>query len=172
MPPGSSLAGTDELMRQVEADLRRLPGVKNLLTQIGSDPRQQVDRGTILVALVQPGQRRENQFQVMDMARETLRKYKDLIIAVQLPAVIQGAGPNRDFQYFLQGPDLAQLDGYARKLMAKLAATPGVADLESSYEAGKPEVRVLVNREKAANLNVNVASIATALRTLVAAMSR
>ena len=168
MPPGSSLAGTDELMRQVEADLRRLPGVKNLLTQIGSDPRQQVDRGTILVALVQPGQRRENQFQVMDMARETLRKYKDLIIAVQLPAVIQGAGPNRDFQYFLQGPDLAQLDGYARKLMAKLAATPGVADLESSYEAGKPEVRVLVNREKAANLNVNVASIATALRTLVA----
>jgi multidrug efflux pump subunit AcrB len=50
MPAGSSLAGTDQLMRQVEADLRRLPGVKNLLTQIGSDPRQQVDRGTILVA--------------------------------------------------------------------------------------------------------------------------
>ncbi|OYW09015.1 MAG: hypothetical protein B7X34_07530, partial [Acidobacteriia bacterium 12-62-4] len=43
-----------------------------------------------------------------------------------------------------------------------------MADLESSYESGKPEVRVLVNRDKAADLNVNVASIATALRTLVA----
>jgi HAE1 family hydrophobic/amphiphilic exporter-1 len=168
MPAGSSLEGTDGIMREVEADLRKLPGVKNLLTQIGSDPRQQVDRGTILVALVQPVDRKESQFQVMDMARETLKKYKDLIVAVQLPAVIQGAGPNRDFQYFLQGPDLAQLDVYAKKLVAKLGATPGVADLESSYEAGKPEVRVLVNRNKAADLNVNVASIATALRTLVA----
>ncbi len=168
MPAGSSLEGTDKLMRDVEADLRKLPGVKNLLTQIGSDPRQQVDRGTILVALVQPVDRKEDQFQVMDMARQTLQKYRDLIIAVQLPAVIQGAGPNRDFQYFLQGPDLAQLDVYAKKLVAKLAATQGVADLESSYESGKPEVRVLVNRDKAADLNVNVASIATALRTLVA----
>jgi hydrophobic/amphiphilic exporter-1 (mainly G- bacteria), HAE1 family len=168
MPAGSSLAGTNELMKAVEADLRQLPGVQNLLTQIGSDPRQQVDRGSVLIELTQPVTRKETQFQIMDMAREKLRKYKELIIAVQLPAIIQGAGPNRDFQYFLQGPDLAQLDRYAKTLVAKLAATPGVADLESSYESGKPEVRVTVNRDKAADLNVNVASIATALRTLVA----
>jgi len=168
MPAGSSLAGTDQLMKEVEADLRQLPGVQNLLTQIGSDPRQQVDRGSVLIELTQPRTRKETQFQIMDMAREKLRKYKELIIAVQLPAIIQGAGPNRDFQYFLQGPDLAQLDRYVKTLVATLAATPGVADLESSYESGKPEIRVTVNRDKAADLNVNVASIATALRTLIA----
>ena len=42
-----------------------------------------------------------------------------------------------------------------------------MTDLDSSYEAGKPELRVLVNRDKAADLNVNVASVANAMRVLV-----
>ena len=49
----------------------------------------------------------------------------------------------------------------------RVAQVPGVADLDSSYEQGKPEIRVHINRDKAADLNVSVASIATALRTLV-----
>jgi len=51
--------------------------------------------------------------------------------------------------------------------MQRLSEVPGVTDLDSSYEPGKPEVRVRVNRDKAADLGVSVASIATALRTLV-----
>jgi HAE1 family hydrophobic/amphiphilic exporter-1 len=39
--------------------------------------------------------------------------------------------------------------------------------VDSSYEAGKPELQVIVNRDKASDLNVNVASIANALRVLV-----
>src|SRR5208283_5457258 len=44
---------------------------------------------------------------------------------------------------------------------------PGVTDLDSSYEPGKPELRVKINRDKASDLNVSVSSIATAMRTLV-----
>src|SRR5262249_40284262 len=67
----------------------------------------------------------------------------------------------------IQGPDLNTLNRFATEIRDRLAKEGGTVDLESSYEAGKPEVRVLVNRDKAASLNVNVASIATALRTLV-----
>ena len=150
----------------MEADLQTLPGVRDLLTTIGADQRRQVDRGAILVALVDVGQRRETQRQLMDMARERLVKYKDLTIGVQLPALISGA-PDREFQYSLQGPDLSKLEVYSRRLMAKLRALPGVADLDISYEAGKPEVRVHINRDKAADLNVNVAQVANARRILV-----
>ena len=54
-----------------------------------------------------------------------------------------------------------------REIKQRLAQVPGVADLDSSYEPGKPEMRVRINRDKAADLNVNVATVATALRTLV-----
>ncbi len=86
---------------------------------------------------------------------------------MQQPALIQGAGSTAELQFFLQGPDLAQLDKYAQQVKTRLAQIPGVTDLDSSYEAGKPELRVIVNRDKAADLNVNVSSIANAMRVLV-----
>jgi HAE1 family hydrophobic/amphiphilic exporter-1 len=165
-PPGSSLEGTEAVFRQVEQELRSLPGIRNMFTTIGADIRKQVDRGSVLVELVPPKQRKETQQVLMAMAREKLARYRDLTISVQPPSVISGA-PDHELMFFLQGPDLNVLNEYAQKIKARLAAEPGVVDLESSYEGGKPEVRVLVKRDKAGDLNVSVSSIATALRTLV-----
>ncbi|MGH8639492.1 MAG: efflux RND transporter permease subunit, partial [Burkholderiales bacterium] len=167
MPPGSSLEGSSKMMSRIEEDLRQLPGVRLLLTTVGADVRQQVDRGSILVSLVPMDEREHSQQELMIMARESLQKYRDLVIGVQLPALIQGAGSNAELQFFLQGPVLAQLEKYSDQVKAKLAQTPGVTDIDSSYEPGKPELRVQVNRDKAADLGVNVASIANALRILV-----
>ncbi|HEY3439163.1 MAG TPA: efflux RND transporter permease subunit [Paludibaculum sp.] len=166
MPVGSSLEGTTEVIAQVENDLKTLPGVRDLLTTIGADQRRQVDRAAVLVELVDVKHRKETQRQLMDMARERLAKYKDLTVGVQLPALISGAA-DRDFQYSIQGPDLAKLEVYSNRLMAKLRQVNGVNDLDMSYESGKPEVRVTINRDKAADLNVNVAQVANAMRILV-----
>lgn len=166
-PVGSSLEGTQEVMARVEKDLEAIPGVRDKLTLIGADQRKQVDRGSILVTLVDVSERKQSQRQLMDQARQILSKYKDLTVSVQLPSLIQGGGSNVDIQYSIQGPDLDRLDTYAKRLMAKLKATPGVVDLESSYEAGKPEVKVRINRDKAGDLGVNVAQVANAMRVLV-----
>jgi len=167
MPVGSSLEGSSAMMREIEADVHALPGIRNVLTTLGSDSRRQVDRGSLLIELVPVKERKQSQFDIMLQARERLRKYRDLTIAVQPPAMFAGAGPNKDLQFFVQGPDFAHLEQYMGTIRAKLASTPGVRDLESSYEPGKPELRVHINRAKAADLGVSVASIATALRTLV-----
>jgi HAE1 family hydrophobic/amphiphilic exporter-1 len=167
MPVGSSLDGTDSAMRQLEAELRRLPGVRNMLTTIGADSQKRVDRGSIVLELKPLDQRKETQQQIMLMARRRLKQYHDMVVSVQLPAFIQGSGANLDLQFFLQGPDLQKLDQYASKIKQRLAQVRGVVDIDSSYEQGKPEVRVHINRDKASDLNVNVASIANALRTLV-----
>jgi HAE1 family hydrophobic/amphiphilic exporter-1 len=166
MPPGSSLAGSEEVMKQVEAELAQLPGVRNLLTTIGADIRRQVDRGSVIVELVPIEQRRQTQQELMLMARERLQKFRDLVVSVQLPALIQGA-TRYDLQFYVQGPDLARLEQYSTTLIKRLSEVPGVTDLDSSYEPGKPEVQVRINRDKAADLGVNVASIASAVRTLV-----
>ncbi|MFN7936302.1 MAG: efflux RND transporter permease subunit [Bryobacteraceae bacterium] len=165
-PPGSSLEGSEAAFREVENELKQLPGVKNLFTTIGADVRRQVDRGAVLVELVPMDQRKEKQQELMAMARQRLTKFKDLTIGVQPPSVISGA-PDRELMFFLQGPDLEVLNKYALQIKGELAKVPGVVDLDTSYEGGKPELRVRINRDKAADLNVSVASIATALRTMV-----
>jgi HAE1 family hydrophobic/amphiphilic exporter-1 len=167
LPPGSSLEGSDAVMKGLEAEVKKIPGIRNMLTTIGADVRRQVDRGSILVELVAPEQRKQSQKELMLMARDRLKDFHDLVIAVQLPSLFSGAGPEQDLQFFIQGPDLNQLDAYAQKLKQRLAQVPGVTDLDSSYEPGKPELRVKINRDKASDLNVSVSSIATAMRTLV-----
>jgi hydrophobic/amphiphilic exporter-1 (mainly G- bacteria), HAE1 family len=166
-PPGSSLEGSDAVIRQIEADARKLPGVKHLLTTIGADFQRQVDRGSVLVELVHPSERKETQEQIMGMARQALTKYRDLTIGVQYPAAVSGGGSDRELVFAIQGPDLRKLAEITDAVMKRVATVQGVVDLESSYEPGKPELRVQINRDKAADLNVSVASIASAMRTLV-----
>jgi len=166
MPPGSSLSGTEAVMAEVEAELKQLAGIRALVSTIGSDFRRQVDRGTIVVELRPIAERRDSQNDLMLQARRRLAKFHDLVIAVQLPSPIQGAD-NRDLMFYIQGPELGQLDRYSGEIQRRLAAVPGVVDLESSYEAGKPELRLRIQRDKAADLHVPVASLAMAMRTLV-----
>ncbi len=165
-PPGSSLQGTDHMLRRVEAELATMPGVRDIETTIGADVRRRVDRGEIIVELVPLEERELSQKEIMAMARKRLRRFHDLVIAVQLPSLIQG-GTSEDLRYYVQGPDLDRLEEYAKTLMKRLSEVPGVTDLDSTYEPGKPEVRVRVDRDKAADLGVSIASVATALRTLV-----
>ncbi len=167
MPPGSALSGTETVLKQVQADLQTLPGVKNLLMTIGSDLNRQVDRGSILVELVPMDARQLGQAAIMNMARDRMSRYRDLTIAVSPPAVIQGVGQAWDLQFYIRGPDLDKLDKYAQQVKKRLAQMPGVVDLDTSYESGKPEVRVMVKRDKASDLGVNVDSIANGMRTLV-----
>jgi HAE1 family hydrophobic/amphiphilic exporter-1 len=165
-PPGSSLAGTDAILRQVEQELRQLPGTRNLVTTIGADIQKRVDRGSIIVEMTQPGERKETQLEIMAMARERLARFRDVTVSVQLPSLISGA-ENRQLMFYVQGPDLDRLETYSSVIRAKLAGMPGVVDLDTNYEPGKPELRVQINRDRAADLGVNVGSIANAVRTLV-----
>ena len=82
-----------------------------------------------------------------------------------------GAGPGGGagaIQYMIQGPDLDQLAGYSEALRAQAAAIPGLVDVDTTLNAGKPELSVEIDRPKASDLGVQVADAAEAIRLLVA----
>jgi HAE1 family hydrophobic/amphiphilic exporter-1 len=70
-------------------------------------------------------------------------------------------------QYILRGPDFQQLDEYSEALAASLREDPGVSQADTTFKEGRPELRVELDRPRAAELGVSVASIAEALRVLV-----
>jgi HAE1 family hydrophobic/amphiphilic exporter-1 len=67
----------------------------------------------------------------------------------------------------LRGPDLDGLDRYSRELADQARALRGFIDVETSLERRIPEIRVHIDRDKAADLGVGVDNIATSLRTMV-----
>ena len=77
-----------------------------------------------------------------------------------------GGGANR-VQLLIQGPDIQQLQVYVADLLAKVRTIPGIVDADTNFEATAQELRVRINRTRAADLGVSIDSLATNLRLLV-----
>src|SRR5262249_28790842 len=72
-----------------------------------------------------------------------------------------------DLEFNLVGPEIDRLESYSNRIMTELRKIPGFVDVDSSLSLRKPEVRVNIDRQKAADLGIRVEDIAAALRTLV-----
>jgi HAE1 family hydrophobic/amphiphilic exporter-1 len=69
-------------------------------------------------------------------------------------------------QYLVLGEDLDELQKYAEKAQKIMESTPGAVDVGISYKPGKPEVRVEVKRNLAADLGISTAQVSQTLATL------
>ena len=168
-PEGTSLASTAALTERIAADIRQLPGVAHTLSTTGSSADRSSNNSSIYVKLTDVDQRSVSQIQLMQMTRKLLEKYpKEIHSGVELVSSVGGNQSNAEVQFYIQGPDLDQLAKYSDALLAKMKAMPGVADADSTLRSGKPEVRLVINREKAADLGVSVQDIEQALNSLVA----
>jgi hydrophobic/amphiphilic exporter-1 (mainly G- bacteria), HAE1 family len=169
-PEGATLAATSTLVEKIAADIRRLPGVTDVLVTIGGGQQQTVNAASIYVKLADIHEREQTQDDLMREAREVLGRYpKELRTSVQQVAAISGGGfRNADIMYVIGGPDLQKLIGYSQQLQEKMKTIPDVVDVDSTLIVGKPEVRVHIDRGRAADLGVKVGDIAQTLNVLVA----
>ncbi len=167
---GYTLAATSAQAERIAVDVRQLPGVMDTLTTIGGGQQQLVNTANIYVKLTPINERNLSQEEVMVRTRSLLAIYpKELRTSVQQVAAVSGGGMrNAEIQYVIGGPDLQKLTKYSEELLAKMKTIPDVVDAESTLISGKPELRVNIDRERAADLGVRVGDIAQALNTLVA----
>jgi HAE1 family hydrophobic/amphiphilic exporter-1 len=173
-PEGFSLARTDAAFRELEAQLRTLPGVTHVLSTIGDSSGRlkagegPVTEGSIYVRMADLGKRPLSQFQVMEQARAQLTQYPDLRASVQNVNMFMGGGQRyTEIELDITGPSLEKLDAYSNQLMAGMRAIPGIVDVDTTLSVRQPELRVQINRQKASDFGIKVQDIAATLRTLV-----
>ena len=167
LPSGTSYPRTEQYMADMERELRRLPGVELIFTNVNPG------NANFYIGLKPLEQRSLSQQDIMRRARAALAKYKAARTRITGGTDISGAsatggggGGNR-LQALIQGPDLEQLQAYTTELIARVKEIPGVADVDSNFDFTKPELRVNVDRARSADLGVPIDSLATNLRTLV-----
>jgi HAE1 family hydrophobic/amphiphilic exporter-1 len=168
-PEGTSLAAMDLLANRLGAATRQIPEVEFTLITVAGDTAGTLNTATMLVRLHPLEARRRSQFDVMSEVRERL--LPDLIKGGVRAAVQAGGGPGGGggaIQFMVQGPELDQLQKYSEALQEKVRTIPGLVDVDTTLNAGKPEMSVVLDRPKAADLGVQVSDAAEALRLLVA----
>ncbi len=164
-PVGSSLEVTEARARQVDAALRRLPEVRHTVTTVNSGFAQGKIYGTVYVRLID---RKDRQRSVADLAlpmRQALATVPGITVT-NIGTTDLGGG--KSIVFSIQGPDLAELERLSRLITPRLQQIPGLVDLDSTLKPDKPTVSVVVRRDAAADLGLNVNALAASLRTLVA----
>jgi HAE1 family hydrophobic/amphiphilic exporter-1 len=159
---GTSLESTEIVTNRIAGVLReQLPEVDYTLVTVGGDPSHTRNLATIYVRLSPLDQRARDQFQVMDAVRQDILPplAANLRTSVQPVATIGGGGSqNADVQFLINGPDLKVLERIAKTLVERVKTVPGVVDPDASLYAGKPELSVHIDRPKAADLGVSIAT--------------
>jgi HAE1 family hydrophobic/amphiphilic exporter-1 len=164
-PVGTSLAVTEARARQVDAALRELPEVRYTVVTLNSGFARGRNYGSVFVRLQDRKDRVRSVDQMVTPMRERLARIPGITVTnIGVPDL----GGGKSLQWSVQGPDLGELQRLAREIDAGLAKIPGLVDLDSTLKPDKPTTSVTMNRAAAADLGLNVNSVAGALRTLLA----
>jgi multidrug efflux pump len=70
-------------------------------------------------------------------------------------------------QIVLGGPDYGELAAWRDRMLARMADNPGILDPESDYKETRPQLRIEINFERAADLGVSTEEIGTTLETMM-----
>ncbi len=174
LPTGTALGVTGSTAEAIASKLRAVPGVEDTLVTIGGSALAEINRAEVQVNLVPKGKRAFSQAQMIAYTRDQMPAWlgrKDVNYAVE-PYEMVGGGSSAfrsaTIQFNVRGQDYAEISKATDKLIAWMKSQKGYVDIDTSYRGGKPELVVDIDRDRAADLGVPMATIAMTLRSLMA----
>jgi HAE1 family hydrophobic/amphiphilic exporter-1 len=172
-PEGTSLEATDVLAGRVATAVRRIPEVDYTMATVAGDGAGTRNSATIFVKLKALDERQRDVFAVVEDVRSRVlpaQAPKGTRTSVAATGGIgggRGGGGAGEIQFVMQGPDLRRLQTESARLAEMARKIPGLVDVDTNLNVGKPEMSINIDRPKAADLGVQVSDAAEALRLLV-----
>ncbi len=168
---GRSVPATELVGERVARIIRAMPEVTATLVTIGDDAAKTPNLARIFVKLVPPDQRKLSQDALKNVVREKILPTLSPELKVTVADVNEfgGGQATARIQYILAGPDLDVLTDATPRIIERIKKeATGAVDVDSTLVIGKPELGVFVDRDRAADLGVQVIDVAQALQYLVA----
>jgi hydrophobic/amphiphilic exporter-1 (mainly G- bacteria), HAE1 family len=164
-PIDYSVEQVEKFLSQTEEMIQEIPGVKSVFYIQGYGGY--ANRARMMINLTPKAERQYSQEDIKKIARTKLRRIPGLKATAEDISVVGGGIRNVPIQYSIRGQDLSALKSYARQITDEFSKLPGIVDVDTSLEAGKPEYQVYIDRDRAADLGVDVATVAEAINLLV-----
>ena len=163
LPPGTPLAQTDALIRDVqqkhadEDGVRLLYGVSGTGTRLDASPTESGENiGKLSVVMNDTSREPE----LIEKMRETLSAYPAAQVDFARPELFALSPP---LEIEIEGNDLETIRIAGNKLAGMLRNNPHYADVKSTVEQGFPEIQVVFDQDRAAALGLTTRQIADAV---------
>lgn len=163
LPLGSSLEKTNALAKQAEAIIMVDPDVVSLQSSVGGTSTPEQASFTV----------NTSSSDVSNTVRERLRPQlnflPNLIFSAQSFSGNAGTGVSgRTLQIKVRSTlPASDLESIATQIETAAQAIPGLVDVGSSYETGRPEVQFYINQTLAGDLGITSSDLASSVRALV-----
>ena len=167
---GSDIGETDRVFRQAEEIVSKHPEVARSFTNIGGGGGgpSGINSGNLMLTLKERSEREKSQAELSSEIRKELNAIPGARAVVQ-DLSQQGFTARRGFpvEFSVRGSDWDQLIGVTSDVMSELRESGIVVDLDSDYQLGMPELRIMPDRARAADLGIPIEEVATTLNSLV-----
>ena len=144
--------------KQLEEVISKYPEVKFMYSTVKKA------NTSIKIQLVDKKERKESSKVIAEKLRSELQGIPGAQVTVSAAAGM-GAGA-KDVAYNLVGDDRAKLQTFANKITEEMAKDSNARDVGTNSKSGTPQVRIEIDRDKAADLGVNSSDVASILSTL------
>lgn len=164
-PIGYSVSEVGKMFSKAEEIILNTPEVKTVF--YGQGTFGDVNKGTMFIGLHPRSERTRSQEEIMADVRKRFRQIPGLKGSAEYISLVGGGQRMVPIQYSIRGRDLDALNAYSKQIVSEFSKLPGIVDVDTSLEAGKPEVRVYIDRDKAADLGVDIATVAETANLLI-----
>ena len=176
---GTKVEETARVGRQIQQDFRRVIHPEELLhlsmragqsrEAFGSVVGQKEGSHivTVIAKLVGKNQRRRGLAEIANEVAQAVRANPAVVkltVSTMDPIDQMLFAGGKELSFEIEGYDLERSDALARRIFDIVRATPGVRNPIISRDVGRPELRIEIDRDKAAALGLNVSDIAQTLR--------
>ncbi len=170
-PEGASFDYTDRYTRQVEEVLMGLVergDARRLLTRVPAGwGGGGVSTGRVLVLLESWENRELSAEQLADEVRAQVTGLPGVQVRVTTPQGLGVRGGDRPLRVVLSGGDYAEIAEWRDLLLERAEQNPGLIDLDSDYEERTPQIRISIDRDRAATLGISLQNIGRTLETML-----
>ena len=174
LPPGATPAETNRTALEIEEMVKEMPHVQSVYASagggfFGGSTVEQGGRGSLNVRL-SPAHEREmsaDEWVQTLQGKITERGFAGARIFVRPPRIrgLRTSSSGEDVALTIQGDDLDELQRIGEEVIARVRDVPGLEGLQPSTEESSPQLSVVLDRERAAYLGLNVATVGQTLRT-------
>ncbi|MEQ1579669.1 MAG: efflux RND transporter permease subunit [Steroidobacteraceae bacterium] len=172
-PEGASLAYMDRYLQQVEKIVQseiELGNAERMIARtggFGGRGNSDVTSGMIFLPLKSWGDRKDAAPVIAQRLRLQLNDIPGVRVNVISPASLGVGGGGRPVQLVLGGGTYEELVKWRDIVLAKAAENPGLQNVDSDYSERSPQIKISVDRDRAADLGISLTTVGRTLETMM-----
>ncbi|MDP3419835.1 MAG: efflux RND transporter permease subunit, partial [Thiobacillus sp.] len=169
-PEGSTLQYTDQYARQLEGIYQNVPEVRTAFVVVapGLERPNPVNTALSFVMLDPWEERSRSQMDITASLGPQMFMGMPGVLAFPInPPSLGQSFRNPPLQFVVQAPSYDELNTAVEALMAKVREYPGLSNPDTDLKLTKPQLKVDINRDKAAQMGVGIDTIGRTLETLL-----